>query len=314
MAGVVLALAALAAVPALLGRETAAGFEVVAVTACALDKDGSADIIIAGDSRAKGQADPLILSARSGKPSVNIAENLNLGGDLPTLVNVLRQRPELLAGHPLLLISVSTDGVNDCSFPNTPGAALFNYRPWEHARLVWRMPGEYPGFFASWFVPAVKRGLQHKWRGDGFACDGEVYLSPALLASRGFRPMTGLRVPTGKGKPARYLIDGARWRLFQASLAWLEASPARAVVLFDAPFSPDSVVNRRGTPAGEMELRFADQVRTAVAGRPKLRFLDFVSHGLPEFTTPDFVDAGHLRPQAAVRFTGMLADSLGLPP
>ena len=42
-----------AAVKALIGKEIGAGYSGPALTLCALDRDGSAGIIVAGDSRAK---------------------------------------------------------------------------------------------------------------------------------------------------------------------------------------------------------------------------------------------------------------------
>jgi hypothetical protein len=306
------AMAMLAAVPALFGKETGAGFAAVEQTLCALDRDGSAGLVIGGDSRAKSQAVPAILEAETGLPGVNAAEALNFGGDLATLVNALRKQPRILASRPVLLLSVSMDGVNDMSFANTPAAALFQYRPWEHARLVWESPRDYPAFFAGTFLPALKRQAGHAWHGDGFACDEKVYLSPVLAAAGGYRPFQGQAPGSGisLGKPGRYLIDGARWRVFRESLRWLAASPARALVLYDAPFDSVWLAANRGTPGLAAEIRFAEMAGREAARYPQAHWLDYFDRPPAALSHGDFHNGSHLNDAGAAKFSRILADTL----
>jgi hypothetical protein len=313
-AGFPIGWAALASVPALLGRETGAGFAGVAQAACALDRDGSAEILVAGDSRAKCQLMPILLADATGKRCVNIAEALPFGGDPATLVNVLRREPALLASHPVLVISVSMPGVNDACLGNVTASELFNFTPADQARLWIRNSSAYPRFFFSRYLPSIKREALHLWRRDGFVCDGDVRLPRALFASRGFRPMDGPidggSAGPGKGKPERYLIDGARWRLFRESMRWLAASPAGAVVLYDAPFDPEWVRQARGTAELDAETRFAGKVAREASLYAKFRYMDFLSRPAPELSPGDFHDPYHLNGAGAAKFSRMVAESL----
>jgi hypothetical protein len=307
----VLAMAAFASIPLLFGRETGAGYASVEQSLCVLDRDGSTDIVVAGDSRAKTMLDPLVIEAATGRTCVNIAEALNLGGDLATLVNALRKNPRALASRPILLISVSMDGVNDMSYAGTPAATLFNFRPADHLGLAWEDPRGYPAYLAGTFLPAVKRQAWHSWRKDGFACDDGVYLPDWAIASRGYRPYQGRKPATATaGKPGRYLIDGARWRVFAASLEWLAGSQARAVVIYDAPFAGEWLRENAGTPVAAMEGRFAHNVAREASRHPKVRYLDLF-HNPPAGLEPgDFYDGGHLNSEGAAKFSRALADSL----
>jgi hypothetical protein len=314
VAGVLLG--ALSAVPALFGREVGAGFAAVAQAACVLDRDGSAQILAAGDSRSKSQIIPALISERSGKRCVNIGEVLDIGGDPATLVNVLYNQPALLASHPIVLLSVSVSGVDDASLETASAATLFNFTPLDHALLWARMSDTYPKLFFSRYLPSLKREALHRWRGDGFACDGQVYLPSALQVSGGFRPAEGRDLGSGSWPgmdgPVRWRIDGSRWRVFRKSLRWIDASPAKAVILYNAPFDPEWVRAARGTSFMSKELRFAAQVEAEASTYAKVRFVDFLSRPVPELTHSDFHDFNHLNEAGAAKFSRIMAESLAV--
>ena len=305
------AFAALASIPILLGGAVGAGFTSVDASLCVFDRGGSADILVAGDSRAKTMIDPDVIEAGVGRKCVNVGEALNLGGDLATLVNALRGNPNVLASRPVLLISVSMDGVNDFSYSNTPSATLFNFRPWEHLVLSIRDPGGYPAFLAGTFLPAVKREFIHAWKKDGFFCDDDVNLPAWAVKSRGYRPYQGSRPESMKvGKQGRYHIDGARWRVFAASLKWLAESQARAVVIYAAPFDPEWLRENAGSPVVEMEDRFVRNVAALASAHPTIRYMDLFHNPPAGLEHGDFFDGGHLNREGAAKFSRALADSI----
>lgn len=307
--------AALAAVPALFGREVGAGFASVEQSACVLDRDGSAGILVAGDSRAKSQLIPSLIADRTGRRCVNIAESLDFGGDLATLVNVLRKNPLMLADHPLLIVSVSMVGVNDMSLGSAPAATLFNLDLADHLRLLARRPEEHARFLAVRLFPALRREFVHRRRGDGFACGDDVYLAPSLAASLGYRPFQGQSrgfLDVDEGTPERYLLDGARWRVFRESLRWLAASPAALVVLYDAPLDSEWRERVRGSETLKSLLEFAAMAGREASLYPSVRWLDFVSRPDPdaELAHADFYNGNHLNAAGAEKFTRRMADTL----
>jgi hypothetical protein len=303
----------LASIPARFGRQVGAGFASVEQSLCVLDRDGTAAVIVAGDSRAKSQVVPAILADSTGLRCVNVAEDLDFGGDLTTLVNALRKNPRALDSHPLLLISVSLDGINDYSFEYTPMAALANYTPSEHLRLALRKPLGYPRFFATAFLPFLRREAGHMKRGDGFACDEDTRLPEPVAAALGYRPIGGPRpakAENRKGRNHGFLLDGARWRLFQASLEWLADSPAEAVVLYNAPIDHAWLERASGPEAVAAEKEFSALVAAEARRHAKTVFWDF--NVAPEADVPPglFHDPDHLIPEGARIFSAMLARRL----
>lgn len=317
LASAILAFAAFAAVPALYGEDVGAGFASVERKLCALDRDGSARLLIAGDSRAKVNLDPRVLDSISGLRAVNIAEVVNFGGDLPTLANVLRKYPRVLEGKPVLLISVSVSGHDDADLSGITASGVLNWSPRDHARVALRKPRAYAHFLTAWYLPFLKRHLVHAWKKDGFACTEEVTLPTALLESRGFRPETRVADPT-RPDPGRkatvtredFILDGGRARAFEAALAWLAASPARAIVLYNAPLLPGW-----GERPGEeidlaLEAEFAGRVSAAAQPHAKVRFLDFTAHPPPELRPEHFADNYHLNEKGAALFSRRLGEYL----
>lgn len=311
------ALAALAAIPALFGEDVGAGFASVERGLCALDRDGSARLLVAGDSRAKVNVDPRVLDSITGLRAVNIAEIVNFGGDLPTLANVLRKYPRALEGGPVLIISVSVPGINDADLGGITAAGVLAWSPRDHARVALRKPGAYADFLATWYLPFLKRHVIHAWKQDGFACSEDISVSPAQVESRGFRPMTGVADPD-RPDPRRkspvtrkdFILDGGRARAFEAALAWLAASPARAIVLYNAPLLPGW-----GKRPGEeidlaMEAEFAARVSEAAKSHAKVRFLDFTADPPPELGPEHFADNYHLNLRGAALFSRRLGEYL----
>lgn len=299
-----------AGVKALLGKEVGAGFSGPAVTLCALDRDGSAGIIVAGDSRAKTQIGPAVLEERTGLKSINAAEIISLGGDITTLVNALRDQPKALESHPVILLSVTLRGMNDIAVENIPSATLWNWSAFDHARVAAKMPARYGRFFKERYLPGLRREALHKWRKDGFACTDGVYLSPALTATKGYRPYTGRARDPLPADTGAWLIDGGSWRAFKASLEWLERSPAKAIVIVDAPLDPSWRAKLLDAEWEGLRTRFSGMLQEEVAGRKKVRFLDFTSRPVLDLDTGYFYDGYHFNKEGAGIFTAYLADVL----
>lgn len=306
----------LALIPSLFGKDVGAGFASVDASLCVLASDGAAEIVVGGDSRAQAQVDPLLLEELTGKRAVNVAEGITFGGDLPTLVNALRGYPQVLAKRPILILSVSVTGFNDLAFADLPAASVFNWSLRDHARAALRRPGKYFPFLFGWYGPYLKRHILHEIRGTRFRCADGARLPPAVLASRGFRPLPprpdSLRLRVGREprSPSDFLLEGGRRRAFIQALDWLAASPARAILLYNAPIVPEWQSDPAHALDMEMEHRFADAVAALTAPRPKVRFVDFVRNPLPDLDRTRFADNYHLDAAGAALFTRHLAARL----
>lgn len=311
--------ALLALIPFLAGDEVGSGYSRTGVGLCALDPEGTFPLLIAGDSRAKFQISPALLSERLGLPAVNVADAYTTGGDLPTLANSLKRNPVPLARRPSFVISVSYRFLDDLDPDATPLAGLFNWRLRDHLRLAYRAPGRYFPFLARRFLPALKRTLLHRWRGDDFVCrSGERPYYPAREAdSLGYvANPEGIAATFKEEVPGRaYLMDGGNWRAFRMALAWLARSGAARIALVNAPLDPRWRAEYPASPLQAAEKSFSDSLATLAdphpdSGSAPIRILDFYRHPLDGLDPSCFLDRSHLNPQGARLFTSALADSL----
>jgi hypothetical protein len=301
-----------------------AGFAGVDLSLCVLGSAGSAEILVGGDSRAKQQVDPILLEELTGKRAINVAEGITFGGDLPTLANALRKYPRILAREPVLIVSVSVTGFNDLALDDLPAASILNWSPRDHARVAARNPGKYFRFLFGWYVPFLQRHVLHKIRKTGFDCAEGARLPPALMAARGYRPgrqhAESLKPDAGR-RPrtqADFLLDGGRRRAFIQALGWLAASPAKAILLYNAPMSREWQADPAHAVDVEMEHRFADLVAAEASRHAKVHFVDYVRNPAPELDSSHFSDNYHLNETGAALFTRRLAallmDSGWVPP
>jgi hypothetical protein len=320
-----------ASVPFLFGKDVGAGFASVDLDLCVLGSDGAADILVGGDSRAKVQVDPILLEKLTGERAINVAEDITFGGDLPTLANALRHYPRILAKAPILIVSVSVTGFDDLALDDLPAASVLNWSPWDHARAAAHRPGKYFRYLSGWYVPFLGRHILHEARHTGFQCRDGLYLPPAILAARGFRPIrprsdspdsARARKPDRAAQPdpglARgtgpdILLDGGRRRAFARALDWLAASPARIILLYDAPLDPRWRADPAHAAGMETERRFAALVASEAARHAKVHFADFAGTPPPELDGTHFADNYHLNAAGAELFTrhlaGLLRDS-----
>jgi hypothetical protein len=299
----------LSLIPPFFGQEPDVKVASVDQAMCVLDADGSAGIIVGGDSRAKNQVIPSILEEETGRKAVNVAEVLHLGGDPATLVNVLRRYPHALESHPDVILSLTLDGVNDLGFKGTPMATLLNWSAYDHFRVAIRRPRAWPKWMSESFLPDLGRLCANKWKGDLFACDTGVYRPPALLAEAGYSPLEGKRTSGFWLCPSirqDYLLDGGRWKAFQAALDWLDQSPVRTVLLYNAPIDTAWLRRTDGDVPMEMEAVFSARVAAEAARHPKVAYLDFYRDSLPGLDTSMFYDQCHLARPGAVALSRAL--------
>lgn len=299
-----------AGVRAIFGKEIGGGYYGPAVTLCVLDRDGSSGFIVGGDSRAKMQIDPKVIEDRTGIKAVNAAESYLQGGDITTLVNSLRANPAALETHPILIISIFAQIMNDINLENLPMPGIWNWSAGDHLRLAARIPGRYLAWFGGRYLPALRREARHMRRKDGFTCTDEVGLPAPQVATRGYRPNL---IPTEAHLvegPGGWMIDNGSRRAFLDALAWLEKSPARAVIILDGPNEAAWAEEALGPDWPAWQARFGREVAAAVAGRPKLRFLDLSSPETVGLVRADFHDMYHLNPGGAEKLSGWLADWL----
>jgi hypothetical protein len=305
--------AALAAIPRFFGKDVGAGYAAVDKSLCALAADGSADLLIGGDSRAKQQIIPHLLDSLTGFRSVNVAEAITFGGDLPTLANSLAHYPEALEKAKVLVVSVSVPGYNDLAFDDLPAASVLNWAPMDHLRALLHAPRKYARYLTGAYLPFLKRHVLHRIRGTGYACGDGAPLPSALIAARGFRPDTGTSVhqpPSAPPKAADFLLDGGRRRAFARALDRLAAGPARAIVLYQAPMAPSWRKDPAYAVEVEVEERFGALLAADAARQPKAVFLDFFKSPPAGLADPHFVDNYHLNPEGAAIFTRAVAAAL----
>jgi hypothetical protein len=277
--------------------------------------DGSAGILVAGDSRARYNIDPAVLERETGRRCVNIGNVLPLGGDLSTLVKALRRNPAALASHPILIVSVTLEGINDMGYANAAVTNLFEWTPRDHLRAALRHRQRYLIHFTNVFLPSIKTLLIHKWKGRMFRCGGDIYVPPRLLRDRGFEAQTGRKAPQDLWVWPRvaedYLIDGGRRRSFESALRWLSTCPAGRVVVVNGPMDTAWL---RATD-GPVPLAALDRFQGILAGAakryPGMTFLDWYPDGVPGLETEThFNDQLHLNREGAEIFSRYLAKSL----
>lgn len=303
--------ALLTAIPAFFGNEVGAGYASVDRNLCALAADGSVELLIGGDSRAKQQADPIILEAETGLKAVNVAEAITFGGDLPTLANALAHYPEALAKRPILLVSVSVTGHNDLAFNDLPAASVLNWSPLDHLGAARLAPGTYARYLFGWYLPFLKRQALHHWRGTGYACGDGAPFPATLLESRGYRP--SIHTPPPPGPPrgeAEFLLDGGRRRAFAKALEKLSDSPVRAIFLYQAPMAPDWQADPARHLDVEMETHFGDLVAEDATRHAKVRFLNFFRNPPEGLSQGHFADNYHLNAEGAALFSRALAEAI----
>ncbi|GEM_PF-3106167 len=299
--------------PPLFGKEPAVTVSRADQAMCALDADGSAAIVVGGDSRALYHVIPALIDSATGRKCVNVAQWLHFGGDPTTLVNVLRRYPIALDAKPVILLSITLDGVNDLGFKGIPMATLMNWSPWDHFRTALHRPKAYPLFFAGSMLPAIGTMLMHRLKGERFTCDDRYYKPPRLEINRGFEPYEGRKTEGFWMLPGRekdYQVDGGNWKAFQRALDWLNASQAERIVVFNAPIDTAWLRATDGPVAMAMEARFSDMLAREVARHPKSVLLDFHRHPLPQLADSLFYDQTHLNHEGAIVFSHWLGNWL----
>lgn len=312
----VLVWALLALIPPLLGREPAVTVSPVDQAVCILcvrDSSGPAGILVGGDSRALYHVIPSELEKATGLKTVNVAQWLHFGGDPITLVNVLRRYPRLMAARPVIVMSVTLDGLNDLGFKGMPMATLMNWGPFDHLGAVWHRPRAYPKYFISAIAPAIGKMLLHRIKGERFLCDDNVYRPPRLEAYRGFEPYEGRKTEgfwTLPGKEKDYRLEGGNLKALRKALAWLSVSQAQRIVVFNAPIDTAWLARTDGPVAMAMEARFSDLMAREIAKHPRIEYVDFHRNPLPELEDRHFYDQTHLNHEGAILFSRHLGARL----
>ena len=302
-------LALLALLPSLLGREpavTVSPVEQSLCVLCALDSSGPTGILVGGDSRALYNVIPSALDSATGRKTANVAQWLHLGGDAVTLVNVLRRYPRIMAAKPIIVVSVTLDGLNDLGFKGIPMATIMNWGLFDHLRAAYRRPRAYPKYFATAIAPAAASMLLRRLKGEPFVCDGNVYRPPRLEADRGFQAYEGRKTEgfwSLPGNEKDYLLEGGNLKALHKALAWLSASQAERIVVFNAPIDSAWLARTDGPVAMAMEARCSDLMAREIAKHPRIEYLDFHQNPLPELEDRHFYDQTHLNREGALLFS-----------
>jgi hypothetical protein len=313
---IALPLALLSLLPTLLGREpavTVSPVDQAVCILCAQDSSGPAGILVGGDSRALYHVIPSELDSATGRKTVNVAQWLHFGGDPITLVNVLRRYPQVMAAKPAIVMSVTLDGLNDLGFKGMPMATMMNWGPIDHFRAALHRPRAYPKYFATAIAPAIAKMILHRLKGERFVCDGNIYRPPRLEADRGFEAYEGRKTEgfwSLPGNEKDYLLEGGNLKALRKALAWLAASQAERIVVFNAPIDTAWLARTDGPVAMAMEARFSDLMAREIARYPRIEYLDFHRHPLPELQDRHFYDQTHLNHEGAILFSRHLGARL----
>lgn len=316
---IALPLAFLALLPLLLGREpavTVSPVDQALCVLCAQDSSGPAGILAGGDSRALYHVIPSEIDAAAGRKTVNVAQWLHLGGDAISLVNALRRYPQVMDSRPIIVVSVTLDGLNDLGFKGMPMPTLMNWGLSDHLRAAWHRPRAYPKYVATAIAPAASAMVLRRLRGEGFVCDGNVYRPPRLRADRGFIAYEGRKAEgfwSLPGKEKDYLLEGGNLKALRKALAWLSASQAERIVVFNAPIDTAWLARTDGAVAMAMEARFSDLMARETAKHPRIEYLDFRRDPLPELEDRHFYDQTHLNHEGAILFSRHLGARLAAP-
>lgn len=285
---------------------------------CVLNGNGSAEILIGGDSRAKYNLIPSVIEKETGKKCVNIAEPLTLGGDLPALIKILKKYPNVMASHPILVLSVNLESLNDLGYTGTPVATLLAWSPWDHLRVTLQQPRRYTTYFFGDFIPGLKTLWQNKKNGKMFVCQDSLFSSSRLMDLKGYEPLEGRKSdqdlyhwPTDEH---RYLLDGVRRRDFEKSLQWLSQSQAKRVILYQAPFDTAWVHKVSGAKSLTIPDQFSEILKQEATLFPKILFLDFYRTDVPNLIPRQhFYDLVHLNHQGAEIFSQYMGKRLATP-
>lgn len=312
----ILPLAFLALLPPLLGREpavTVSPVDQALCILCALDSSGPTGVLVGGDSRALYNIIPSVVDSATGGKSANVAQWIHLGGDAISLVNALRRYPRIMESKPVIVVSVTLDGLNDLGFKGMPMATMMNWSPIDHLRAAYHRPRAYPRYFAAAVAPAAARMILRRLQGERFVCDGNVYRPPRLEADRGFVAYEGRKTEglwSLPGNEKDYLLEGGNLRALRKALAWLSASQAERIVVFNAPIDAAWLARTDGPVAMAMEARFSDLMARETAKYPRIEYLDFHRNPLPELEDRHFYDQTHLNHEGAILFSRHLGARL----
>jgi hypothetical protein len=93
-------------------------------------------------------------------------------------------------------------------------------------------------------------------------------------------------------------------------LEWLDKSPAKAIVIADAPVDPVWRKRVLGQEWDGLQTRFTGMLREEAARCGKVRFLDFVDDPVLDLDTADFYDGYHFNKDGATLYTAYLADMI----
>lgn len=313
-------LALVASLPYLFGKEPAIGPSPVEQSLCLLDPDGKADVLVGGDSRALYQLIPSILEDSTHGKCVNLGQWLLLSGDPTSLVNALRKHPEILAGHPTLVISISLDAFNDLAFKGIPIVTLLNWSVGDHLRTWFHRPKAYPLFWMRQMLPAIAKAARTKWFTKETGCSRFAFLPRRLAENAGFEPYEGRKTGNLWGMPSLrrdYLLDGGNWKAFRKSLDWIDSSAIKRVIILNAPLDTAWISAINGPVPMLMEARLGAQLKAESERHAKAVFLDLVAHPPPQIPESLFYDQYHLNHQGAILLSrwlgGYLASDAAFP-
>jgi hypothetical protein len=256
-------------------------------------------VIVAGDSRAERQVDPMRLGERLSVDAANVAVAAT---DLPQVYSAL-SRHGVLEGRPLLVISVSSFQVNDGAIDRDSVSlpALMRMRWIDQVRL---------------FREALPEMVYRKFREFGSSpptCEGRPVEEGGFLGVDGEPP--ALDVAAAAALADRHpwyrglRLEGLKWGGFQSALADL-ASTGSTIVLYNPPGMPSWIRLTRGTAIDAAERQWSKALGEETARYDNVWSIDFYGEPPAALTDRHYYDIQHLNREGAALFTDALAERL----
>lgn len=290
--------------------------------------EDTATLLLAGDSRIRHGMMPSLLARETGWRVRNIAEQLNLGGDLATLVATLKtldmQERQRIQG---LVVGLSAHGLDDADIRTMTGIEFNRYTLYDQIRLFGQSPRLYLHHARTVLWPGQYRSVRKRFAietgqsrsGIPHSCLQPFALNRQDSEGFGFLPLRPKRKPepypdTGASTmrftqdPAtKPVVFGIRYSQALRSLKQLDVLGIDFILLLP-PLNP-SYCERADPSPCEPEKQLGARI---AADLPMMRgrTVDFARFPPANLRAAHYIDASHLDSSGAEILSLAFADTL----
>lgn len=268
-------------------------------------------VILAGDYRTRYGLIPTILENQFGLRFRNIAENLNMGGDLTTLRLTLTKLSEpSRQSISFVIVNLSADGIDDGNPFSITGNEFNAYGVMRQFHLLWLAPKVFlKNAWEIWW-PNQWRAYSGKRSQPPKFCDELFRLSKQNQEQKGFIPLNSKKpVPVRRVRSENHpKISGFRYQHTLNQLDGIKALGYKLILVFP-PLDPRHCALPEKKSLCEAERLLPQKI---AQDRPQIasHILDFTSDPIDALNASNFVDFYHLDSAGAVLYTQAIGDSL----